>query len=240
VTDRGQLYVGTSGFSYSEWKPEFYPADLPAKRFLPFYAERFPSVEINATFYRMPTEKVLASWMDETPDGFKLTLKASQRITHVKRLKEADEEVSYFLNVSKSLGDKLGVILFQCPPNLKHDQERLETFVASLPGNPYRFAFEFRHDSWASDEVFELLSKNGCAWCVSDTREKPAPMRATDAPFVYMRLRGVDYTDDEVERWFAATDDALASGKDAWVYFKHEDDPSGIRYAQRMLERFRV
>lgn len=232
---RGKLFVGTSGFAYKEWKPEFYPADLPQRRFLEHYASVFPSVEINATFYRMPTAKVLEQWLTETPESFTFTLKASQRITHHRRLKDADEEVSYFLNVARTLGDRLGAILIQCPPNLKHDQERLETFVAGLPGKPYRFAFEFRHDSWAIDEVFELLASNGCAWCVSDTAEKPAPMRTTTS-FAYLRLRGIDYDEEALQRWFAATSEVLDRGDDAYVYFKHEDDPSGVRYASRMLE----
>lgn len=234
---RGTLFVGTSGFAYKEWKPEFYPADLPQKRFLEHYAGVFPSVEINATFYRMPTAKVLEQWLTEAPETFTFTLKASQRITHIKRLKDADEELTYFLTVAKALGDRLGVILFQCPPNLKHDQDRLESFLAALPGKPYRFAFEFRHDSWACDEVFDLLAANGAAWCVSDTLEKPAPMRRTATAFVYLRLRGIDYDDAALDAWDAHVDAVLADGADAYVYFKHEDDPSGVRYALRMQQR---
>jgi len=230
---RGTLYVGTSGFAYKEWKPELYPADLPQKKFLEHYASVFPSVEINATFYRMPTAKSLEQWLVETPESFAFTLKATQRITHIKRLNDADEELSYFLNVAKVLGSRLGVVLFQCPPNFKHDQERLETFLAALPGKPYRFAFEFRHESWATDEVFDLLAANGCAWCVSDTPEKP--MRQTATSFVYLRLRGVDYDAAALERWFADTERVLSQGADAYVYFKHEDDPSGVRYARQML-----
>ncbi|MFP5225598.1 MAG: DUF72 domain-containing protein [Actinomycetota bacterium] len=233
---QGRLFVGTSGFAYKEWKPEFYPEDLKNTQMLEYYSQRFPSVEINNTFYRMPTEKVLQQWTTQTPEGFLLTLKASQRITHHSRLKDADELVSYFLGVARALEDRLGVVLFQCPPNLKHDQERLESFVASLPGRPYRFAMEFRHDSWATDEVFDLLAGNGIAWCVSDTREKPAPMRQTSKKHVYLRLRGVDYSDAELDTWFSRVQEALDSGADAFVYFKHEDDPSGIRYARRMLE----
>jgi len=184
----------------------------------------------------MPSAKVLEQWLTETPEPFVLTLKASQRITHIKRLKDADEELSYFLNVAKVLGSRLGTILFQCPPNLKHDQQRLETFVGALPGNPYRFAFEFRHDSWMTDEVFDLLRDNGCAWCVSDTLEKPAPMRQTAREFIYLRLRGIDYDEAALKTWDAHVETALAAGTDAYVYFKHEDDPSGVRYAKRMLE----
>jgi uncharacterized protein YecE (DUF72 family) len=232
---RGNLLVGTSGFAYKEWKPELYPEDLPQRKFLEFYASVFPSVEINVTFYRMPTASQLEKWMRETTPAFNFALKASQRITHIKRLRDCDEELTYFLNVAKTLGDRLGPILFQCPPNFKHDQARLEEFVASLPGKPYRFAFEFRHDSWANDEVFELLASNGCAWCVSDMPEKPAPMRQTAKQFVYLRLRGVDYDQGALDRWFSHVDSVLEAGSDAYVYFKHEDDPSGVRYAKQML-----
>lgn len=236
---RGKLFVGTSGFAYKEWKPEFYPPEVKPAGYLAYFAERLPSVEINATFYRMPTEKVLEQWTTQTPEGFCLTLKASQRITHHARLKDADELVSYFLGVARTLGDRLGVILFQCPPNLKYEKERLDSFIACLPGKPYRFAMEFRHDSWACDEVFDALAANGIAWVVSDTREKPAPMRQTAKQFVYLRLRGIDYSDEELDTWFAAVGATLDAGADAYVYFKHEDDPSGIRYAQRMLATLR-
>lgn len=232
----GTLYVGTSGFAYKEWKPEFYPADLKAGDFLRFFAARFDSCEVNATFYRMPTAKVLEDWTTKTPPSFRLTLKASQRITHVNRLKDTDELVTYFLDTARTLGDRLGVILFQCPPNLKHDQARLESFVAGLSGKPYRFATEFRHDSWACDEVFDLLAANGIAWCVSDTPDKPQEMRQTAKEFVYLRLRGVAYEPDELETWFAHARTALDAGSDAYVYFKHEDDPSGIRFALQMRE----
>lgn len=232
---RGRLFAGTSGFAYKEWKPEFYPADLKNPQMLAYYSERFPSVEINNTFYRMPTEKVLEQWTTQTPENFLLTLKASQRITHHARLKDADELVSYFLGVARTLGDRLGAILFQCPPNLKYEAARLDAFVASLPGKPYRFAMEFRHDSWQCDEVYDTLAKNGIAWCVSDTREKPAAMRQTAKRHVYLRLRGVDYSDAELDTWFAQVAEVLDAGTDAYVYFKHEDDPSGVRYAQRML-----
>lgn len=232
---RGTLYVGTSGFAYKEWKPELYPEDLPQKRFLEYYAGVFPSVEINVTFYRMPTAKLLEGWLAETPESFTFALKATQRITHIKRLKDCDEELTYFLNVARTLGDRLGPILFQCPPNFKHDQQRLEDFLAALPGNPYRFAFEFRHASWATDAVFELLAANGAAWCVSDMPEKPSPMRQTAERFVYLRLRGVDYDEGALDRWFKEVDAVLNAGADAYVYFKHEDDPSGVRYAKQML-----
>lgn len=232
---RGRLYVGTSGFAYKEWKPELYPQELPQKKFLEYYAGVFPSVEINVTFYRMPTASLLEGWLAETPETFTFALKATQRITHIKRLKDCDEELTYFLNVARTLGDRLGPILFQCPPNFKHDQARLEAFLAALPGNPYRFAFEFRHPSWASDEVFDLLATNGCAWVVSDMPDKPAPMRRTAKRFVYLRLRGVDYDAGALERWFADVDAVLNGGADAYVYFKHEDDPSGVRYAKQML-----
>lgn len=231
-----QVFVGTSGFAYKEWKPEFYPADLKAADMLAYYSQRFDSVEINNTFYRAPTEKLLKSWCEQTPETFRFTLKAPQKITHIRRLKDCEEELGYFLTVARALGDRLGCILFQCPPNLKRDDERLERFLACLPGEPYRFAMEFRHASWSEDAVREMLRSNHVAWCVADTDDAKAPMVRTARDFVYMRLRGLNYTDDDLHAWAADTRAALDDGADAYVYFKHEDDPSGVRFGMRFRE----
>ncbi|MGZ6548568.1 MAG: DUF72 domain-containing protein, partial [Actinomycetota bacterium] len=145
---RGKLFVGTSGFAYKEWKPEFYPDDLKAADMLSFYSRRFNSVEINNTFYRMPTEKQTATWAEQTPEDFTFTLKAPQKITHIARLRDVDENLEFFLNTARAMGSRLGCILFQCPPSLKYDAGLLGSFLALLPGQPFRFAMEFRHDSW--------------------------------------------------------------------------------------------
>lgn len=232
----GALYLGTSGFAYKEWKPEFYPADLKNADMLRFYASRFNSVEINNTFYRQPTEKVLTQWTEQTPEDFKLTLKAPQRITHMRRLRDVDEPLEYFLRTARALGTRLGCILFQCPPSLKFDTDLLTSFLAALPGEPFRFAMEFRHDSWAADEARALLHANNIAWCVADTDEAKAPMVQTTDAFVYLRLRGLNYTEDDLRAWADEVAKVLANDGDAYVYFKHEDDPSGVRYGLRFRE----
>ncbi|MGZ4213858.1 MAG: DUF72 domain-containing protein [Actinomycetota bacterium] len=231
---RGKLFVGTSGFAYKEWKPEFYPEDLKAADMLSFYSRRFNSVEINNTFYRMPTEKQTATWAEQTPEDFTFTLKAPQKITHIARLRDVDENLEFFLNTARAIGSRLGCILFQCPPSLKYDAGLLGSFLALLPGQPFRFAMEFRHDSWT--EARSQLANNNVAWCVADTDEKKAPLVQTSESFVYLRLRGLNYTDDDIQAWATETTKVLENGADAYVYFKHEDDPSGVRYGLHFRE----
>ncbi|MFN2613941.1 MAG: DUF72 domain-containing protein [Actinomycetota bacterium] len=232
----GTLFVGTSGFSYREWKPEFYPADLKSKDFLSFYSRAFPSVEINNTFYRAPTPSLLDGWKVQTPADFRFTLKAPQKITHIRRLRDTDEEVGYFLNTARALDERLGCILFQLPPSLKADAELLEKFLAALPGDPFRFAMEFRHDSWSTDDIKALLGNCGVAWCAADTEDKPVTVVRTARSHVYLRLRGLNYTDEDLQRWAADARATLDDGLDAYVYFKHEDDPSGVRFGLRFRE----
>lgn len=231
----GSLYCGTSGFSYKEWKPEFYPDDLPQARFLDHYASVLSSVEINNTFYRAPTERLLKGWIDKTPPPFRLTLKAPQAITHRRRLADVDEQLSYFLDVAKVLGERLGAILFQCPPSLRYDADTLNNFLAALPGEPFRFAMEFRHASWNIDEVRDALARTGVAWCVAET-EAEHPMIRTAKRFVYLRLRKDDYADAEIERWAKEVRAVLDDGADAYVYFKHEDGARAPAWARRLLE----
>ncbi|HVL32438.1 MAG TPA: DUF72 domain-containing protein [Actinomycetota bacterium] len=228
----GTLFVGTSGFAYREWKPEFYPPDLKNADMLAFYAREFPSVEINNTFYRSPTEKVLKQWLEQTPPTFTFTLKAPQRITHIARLGDVGEAMEQFLRTAKALDTRLGCILFQCPPNLKYDASRLDGFLAHLPGDPFRFAMEFRNETWNCEEVHEKLRANNVAWCVADTDEKKAPMVRTAGSFVYLRLRGLNYSDDDLAAWADEVRSVLDGNGDAYVYFKHEDDPSGVRFAR--------
>ena len=226
-----KLLTGTSGFSYKEWKGEFYPEDLPAKQFLSYYASRLPAVEINNTFYRLPRESVLEGWSDQTPDGFKFVLKASRRITHFKRLNGAEEETDYMLRTAGTLGDKLGVVLFQLPPNMKKDVERLNGFLDHL-ALPERATFEFRHDSWFDDEVYECLRSRGSALVTADTDEQGAEIVHT-APWGYLRLRKTAYDDAALEAWAARVRD---TGWDtAYVFFKHEDGGTGPRWAEEFL-----
>jgi uncharacterized protein YecE (DUF72 family) len=232
----GKLFVGTSGFAYKEWKPEFYPADLKSADMLRFYATRFNSVEINNTFYRSPTEKVLAGWIEQTPPGFAFTLKAPQKITHIARLRDTGDTLEFFLRTARTMGERLGCILFQCPPTLRFDADLLRSFVAALPGEPFRFAMEFRHESWSCDEARAMLHAAGVGWCVADTDDAKAPMVQTTDAFVYLRLRGLNYTDGDIKAWADETAKVLSNGADAYVYFKHEDDPSGVRFGLRFRE----
>jgi uncharacterized protein YecE (DUF72 family) len=193
-------------------------------------------VEINYSFRRRPSELALATWRDATPEGFVFALKAHQRITHWLRLAGAAEAVSNFLDEATVLGDRLGPILFQCPPNLPYDRELLEAFVETLPpGHPY--AFEFRHPSWS--EAKPLLASRSLAWCVAQTDQQPAPDSLDPGPFVYLRLRKRRYPKRELEAWADRLDPVLAGGRDAFVFFKHEDAGAGPKFAQRLVAAMR-
>jgi uncharacterized protein YecE (DUF72 family) len=230
---RTDLLAGTSGFSYKEWKGPFYPEDLAASDMLAYYAERLPAVEINNTFYRMPKREVLASWAESVPARFRFSIKASRRITHFKRLKECGEEVAYLASQLEALGERLGVVLFQLPPQLALDLDRLKAFLTVLPeGLPA--AFEFRHASWFDNAVLDTLREHGAALCVADTEEGvDAPLAAT-ADWGYVRLRRPDYDDSDLAGW-AERLDGLGWSR-AFVFFKHEDEGAGPRMAGRFLE----
>jgi uncharacterized protein YecE (DUF72 family) len=227
-----RVFPGTSGFSYKEWKGTFYPEKLPDSEMLRFYSSRLSAVEINNTFYRMPRASLLESWAEQVPDGFSFALKASQQITHRKRLKDAGDAVSYFLQVATTLGDRLGPVLFQLPPNLKRDLPRLTDFLAALPRS-FRAAFEFRHESWFDEEVFAALSDAGTALCWAEDEELATPNRST-AGWGYLRLRLPDYGEPEVAAW--ADRIRAQTWSDAWVFFKHEDEGTAPRLAGRLRE----
>ena len=228
-----RVLAGTSGFSYKEWKGSFYPEDLPAEEMLAYYAARLPAVEINNTFYRMPKPALLESWAAQVPPEFRFILKASQRITHRKRLKEDGDEVAYFFQTAATLGDRLGPTLVQLPPNLKKDLPRLEAFLAVLPEKA-RAAFEFRHASWFDADVFAALRAKGAALCVAEDEELATPLVAT-AGWGYLRLRRQDYDDAAVAAW-AEKVRGQAWGE-AYVFFKHEDAGSGPKLAAEFLKR---
>jgi uncharacterized protein YecE (DUF72 family) len=233
----GSFYLGTSGFSYDEWKHGvFYPEGLKNREMLAYYSSQLTSVEVNYTFRRYPTEKSLTTWREQAADGFVFTLKANQRITHFKRLADTDEDVRAFLDAAKVLGDKLGCVLFQCPPSLHYDRALIEAFVGYLPptgpGNP-RFAMEFRHPSWV--EAKDLLLSQGVAWCVAETDEQdPKPEDLSWEPAGYLRLRKTEYTDDELRSWAERIGPALAAGADVFCYFKHEDEGASPKMAKRL------
>ncbi len=228
-----ELYVGTSGYSYKEWKGSFYPEKIPAKEMLHYYSERLSTVEINATFYRMPQKSMLENWQEQVPGTFRFSLKAPQRVTHFKRLKEADEETKYFLETASVLGDQLGVVLFQLPPNMKKDLPRLETFVNNLPQQP-RAAFEFRHPTWFDDDVLELLRSRNQALCTSDTDDLPTTYIDKTADWGYLRLRRVNYSEENLAEWLQRVRDQ--NWKEAFVFFKHEDEGTGPKLAAQFLQ----
>ena len=228
-----RILVGTSGFSYKEWKGRFYPEKLPADQMLAYYAARFATVEMNNTFYRMPTEKVLLDWAAQVPEGFVFAVKAAQRITHQKRLKDAGEETGYFLKTVNVLGSKMGPTLFQLPPNMKKDLPRLEEFLALLP-NRWPAAFEFRHPSWYEADVFAALRKKDVALCIADAGEPgDAPFEVT-ASWGYVKLRRVEYQTGDLERW--AQRITGAPWATSYVFFKHEDEATGPRLAGEFRE----
>jgi uncharacterized protein YecE (DUF72 family) len=227
-------WIGTSGFQYAEWKGKFYPEDLPAAKMLAFYAERFPTSEINYTFHRIPSPKTIENWKQQTPEKFRFSLKAPQKITHFARLRECTDTLRYFHEVTAALNEKLGPILFQLPPNFKKDTVLLADFVNCLPGG-MRAAFEFRHESWFSDDVFEALQARGAALCIADMEDITTPPVAT-ASYGYLRLRREDYSPGDVARWAEFVQGQTERWEDAFVYFKHEDAGIGPKLAKQMID----
>jgi uncharacterized protein YecE (DUF72 family) len=227
------LYVGTSGYSYKEWKGSFYPEKLPAKEMLSYYARRLPAVEVNNTFYRLPQKSVLENWREHVPAGFRFSVKASQKITHFKRLKDVEEETKYLLEAAAVLEDRLGPVLFQLPPNMKKDLPRLDSFLKGLPSGT-RAAFEFRHPTWQEDDVLELLTANSHALCVSDTDDLPVNHIDRTADWGYLRLRRVNYSEANLAEWLQRVRDQ--NWREAYVFFKHEDEGTGPKLAGEFLE----
>ena len=215
-----RLLVGTSGYNFPEWKGTFYPPKLPTAKWLEYYAMQLGTVEINYTFYRMPTPKIVAGWDAATPAGFSFVLKAPQRITHMARLKNVDEPLRFFLETARMLGPKLGPILFQLPPNFKKDLERLGDLLTQFPAD-VRCAWEFRHASWFDADVYDMLRTANAALCVADTADGTTPLEAT-ADFGYVRLRDEGYDKKALEEWVAKLQGMAAGWSDAFVFFKHE------------------
>jgi uncharacterized protein YecE (DUF72 family) len=228
-----KFHVGTSGYSYKEWKGSFYPADMSPKEMLPYYAQRFGAVEINNTFYRMPTASMLEAWADQVPAGFQFVLKAPQRITHFQRLVNAGKTVSDFLRVAKVLKARLGAVLFQLPPNMKKDLPRLRDFLLSLPPK-HRIALEFRHPSWLDDEAFNLLRERQIALCVAEAEDGVAVPLLSTAGWGYVRLRMPNYSSADLKKWIKGM--RQQKWDDAFVFFKHEDEAKGPKFAKKFLE----
>ena len=224
------VHVGTSGYNYEAWRGSFYPEDLSSKKMLAYYAERFDTVEINYSFYRKPTAKILEGWAAQVPERFRFALKAWQRITHQKRLRDVSELVSSFADAARALGPRLAPVLYQLPPNLKADLPLLREFLNQLPRD-LRAAFEFRHASWFSDETYSALRDEGAALCVAESDELATPAVRT-ADFGYLRLRRLDYDAAALARW---AEFVKGSPGDVFVYFKHEDEARGPAFANQFL-----
>jgi uncharacterized protein YecE (DUF72 family) len=225
------LRAGTSGYSFKEWKGSFYPADLPDRQMLPYYANHLPAVEINYTFRHMPTPKTLSGWDAATPPGFVFVLKASQRITHFQKLRRVGESVDYFCSTAALLGPKLGPILFQLPPLFKKDAGVLAEFLDLLP-SAHRYAFEFRHPSWFDDEILGHLERRQMSLCINET-EEGAPTLSVTAPYLYVRLRRESYDAAAIAAWGARLAEILAGGTDVYAFFKHEQE--GPRFATALI-----
>jgi uncharacterized protein YecE (DUF72 family) len=228
-----QFFIGTSAYSVSKWKGSFYPPKLPQKEMLRFYAGRFSTVEINNTFYKFPTESMMQSWAAEVPSSFRFVLKARQSITHFKRLKNAEDQTDDFLKIALLLKKRLGPILFQLPPNFKKDVPRLDAFLDHVAGRA-RLAFEFRHESWLDDEVFDCLRVHSAALCLADADDLPSTGLVRTANFGYIRLRRESYTDRSLKAWLKKIESQ--KWKEAFIFFKHEDTGTGPKFAARLLE----
>ena len=234
----GRAYVGTSGWAYASWKPLFYPPELRPRDFLRYYATRFATLEVNYTFNHLPTEKSVAAWQEATPAHFVFALKASRTITHIRQLRDPAETVPLFFERARPLRERLGPILFQAPPTLKRDDDRLAMFLAELPRDR-RCVVEFRHGSWYVDDVYELLRTARVALVHAEGERAPSPVETLDitAPFTYARLRKREgYTDADVDAWAARFGRMLEAGKDVYVYFRHDDDGANALSAERLRD----
>lgn len=227
-------WIGTSGYNYPEWKGSFYPEKLPAAKMLEFYVARFNTVEINYTFYRMPTAKQLAGWAATAPEPFTFTLKAPRRITHDSKLQHCEETLAAFCAVAQTLGPRLGVLLFQLPPTFRRSLAVLEQFLACLPDG-MRAAFEFRHESWHDEEVYAALRRRGVALCMADSEKMSTPLVAT-ADYGYFRLRDEGYQASDIQQWAETIRRVDPGWRDVFVYFKHEEQGIGPLFAQQLRE----
>ncbi len=227
------LWIGTSGFQYTAWKGNFYPEDFPTSKMLPFYAERFSTTEINYTFHRIPSAKTIENWSQQTPAHFKFTLKAPQKITHWSKLRDCADTLEYFCKIISGLGERLGPVLFQLPPNFKKDADVLNSFLRELPS--IRAAFEFRHDSWFDDEIFGTLKSRNIALCIADTETIATPKKIT-SDYGYLRLRREDYKKTDIEHWAKFVREQGSNWRNAFIYFKHEESGIGPKLARRMME----
>jgi uncharacterized protein YecE (DUF72 family) len=229
------VLIGTSGYNYPEWKGTFYPPDLPASKMLPYYASRFATVEINYTFYRMPTVRLVSGWAAQVPPAFRFTLKAPRRITHDRRLRGVADLVRGFCEVAGELGPQLGALLFQLAPTFKKDVAALDEFLEALPPKVCG-AFEFRHDSWLDEEIYARLRARNLALCIADSEKRSTPVMAT-ADYAYLRLRDEGYTEADIAAWADRIGELSASCRTIFVYFKHEEEGKGAYFGAMLQER---
>jgi uncharacterized protein YecE (DUF72 family) len=229
------IYAGTSGWAYASWKPAFYPPKLPSKSYLSHYGTRLNAVEVNYSFRRLVSPSIFGNWVAATPSDFKFAVKAHQKITHILRLRNAEEIVRAFLSSVGPLhqAGKLGPILFQLPPNLKASTELLDEFLSQLPRTP-RYAFEFRHDSWFADPVYDVLRKFNVALCVAESEDRTVPDETT-ADFTYYRFRQPEYSAEQLRELKHRVLRKIGTGQDVFAYFKHEENPQGALYAEGLL-----
>jgi len=229
--------IGTSGYNYPEWRGSFYPEKFPTAKMLAYYSERFDTVEVNYTFYRMPTVKLLEGWAQGTPEHFTFTLKAPRRITHDSKLKNVGDLTQTFCSTAASLGSKLGVLLFQLAPNFKRDDDVFESFLETIPEGS-RAAFEFRHESWHDEKVFDALRRRNLALCIADSEKMSTPLVPT-ADYSYYRLRDEGYQSSDIERW-AGVIRGQNAPHGAYVYFKHEEQGKGPEFANLLKSMLKL
>lgn len=231
------IAIGTSGFAYREWKPSFYPPEVRQAGYLAYYAARFPAVEIDGTFYRMPSARQLEGWISQTPPGFRFALKASQKITHFDRLRLPSDSLAYWLRTIPLLGERLGITLYQLPPSMKPDLDRLRLFLEELAATPSAppAAFEFRHPGWSTPDTWALLRAFRVALCITDGDDGPGPLEIT-APHVYVRLRASSYPPAARQIWVDRFRAWSTAGATVYAFVKHEDNPDAPAIAQSFLE----
>jgi uncharacterized protein YecE (DUF72 family) len=236
--ERRQIWIGTSGYQYPEWRGKFYPEELSTAKMLGYYAERFATTEVNYSFRQIPSEKALKEWAARTPEDFQFSLKAPQKITHFAKLRDCADTLQFFVDRVAVLRAKLGPILFQLPPTLKADAALLTDFLAQLPRGT-RTAFEFRHESWFHDSIFAALKKRNAALCIAETEDLATPFQET-ADFLYLRLRREDYKARDLARWASKMWESRGRNQEAFVYFKHEETGVGPKFAQAFEKQLRA
>jgi len=232
----GGIFVGCSGWAYPTWKPDFYPPKVPAKKFLEYYATQLNSVEVNYTFRSLPTSAIVDSWLAATGADFRFSCKAPQRITHILRLKDCSAALTAFANSIRSVieANRFGVVLVQLPPNFKADLQRLTSFLGDAAAANLRIAFEFRHESWFTDEIYSVLKKHDAALCVAESDDLTTPDVQT-AGFTCYRFRKSDYTEQQIKAVCDRLRKSAQTG-DAFAYFKHEDEPTGALRAVAVMK----